>query len=392
MMVSGWQRRALQARVWGNVWRVAYARYGSTPRAARAVRALARVRSTVRDGRPTPRVACAGDRYFMHLYTPGWPSPAFDRFIENEFIRLDASASQGVAPLRLQCVVMGVTRQCPLRCEHCCEWDVLNQPDVLSVESRLEIVRRFQSLGATQIQFSGGEPLTRADDIAHIMSQAHPGTDFWLLTSGVGLTAARAGGLKRAGLTGVSISLDHWDADAHNRFRGSDRAFAWARRAAVCAREAGLAVAFSICTTRQTATRENLVRYVRDTARLGASFVQILEPRAIGHFAGQDVALRPAQQQMLEAFFNEFNFRRRHRHMPIIVYQEMANRRIGCAGAGMRYAYVDTAGEMHPCPFCRRESGSALDDNIEQHLAAMVQAGCPSCATHEHGPLVGSLR
>ena len=394
MMVSGWQRRAVQARVWANVWRVAHARYTSPVRAAQAVRALARLRSSVRDGRPTPRIARVGERYFMHMYTPGWPSLAFDRFVENEFMRLDAAESPGAAALRLQCVIMGITRQCPLRCEHCCEWDVLNQPDVLSVESRLEIVKRFQSLGATQIQFSGGEPLTRADDIIHIMTNAQPGTDFWLLTSGVGLTGARARELRRAKLAGVSVSLDHWDADVHNRFRGSDHAFAWAQRAALSAREAGLVVAFSICPTRQTATRDNLIRYTRNAARLGASFIQIVEPRAVGHFAGQDVELQPAQQQMLEQFFNEFNFSRRHRRMPVIVYQEMANRRLGCAGAGMRYAYVDTAGELHPCPFCRRESGSALDDNLEQHLTAMAQAGCPSCATpsHEHAPGVVSAR
>jgi MoaA/NifB/PqqE/SkfB family radical SAM enzyme len=383
MIVSGWERRAVQARVLADVGRLALRRYRDPVRAAGAVRSLARLRSTVREGRPTPRIARVGGRWFSHLHAPGWPSATFEKFIDNEFARMDDARGgngNGLAPHppRLQCVIVAVTRQCPLRCEHCCEWDVLNQDDALSMDAQAEIVERFQALGVTQIQFSGGEPLTRADDIARVVAGARPGTDFWILTAGVGLTAARARQLRAAGLTGVCVSLDHWDADEHNRFRGFGRAFEWVGRAAASAREAGLVLSVTLCPTRGFVSDANLARYLATASRLGADFIQILEPRPIGHFAGQDVALRPDEQAVLERFFVEVNFSRAHRRMPIVVYPGLANRRVGCVGAGTRYAYVDTDGEMHPCPFCRRPSGSVLGRDFQRDLVALGASGCPA--------------
>ncbi len=377
MMISGVQQRIIQTRVVADIGRLAWRRYRHPARAAGAVRALARLRTTVREGRPTPRLVRVGGRYFTHLYAPGWPSATFERFIDNEFARIDRAPA---GPVRLQSVIVAITRQCPLRCEHCCEWDVLNQDDVLSTEELSSMVERFQERGVTQIQFSGGEPLTRADGIAHVVANARPGTDFWILTSGVGLTPARARDLRAAGVTGVCLSLDHWNAEDHNRFRGSDHAFAWVERAAAAAHAAELVVSVTLCPTRSFVTRENLMRYAQTASRLGAAFIQVLEPRPVGHFAGKDVALRAHERATLERFFVDVNFSRVNRSMPIVVYPDMAKRRVGCVGAALRYAYVDTDGQIHPCPFCRRPSGSALGPDLDDRLAALARAGCPDCA------------
>jgi MoaA/NifB/PqqE/SkfB family radical SAM enzyme len=379
-------KRAVQARVGVDIARLAFRRYGDPVRATRCLHRLARLRTTVRGGRPTPKIVKVGRRYFTHLYAPGWPSATFEAYIDNEFTRLDdgrplpdtVSVPPPASRVLLQSVILAVTKQCPLRCEHCFEWDVLNREDVLSTEALSSIVERFQALGVTQVQFSGGEPLTRADDIARIVAGARPGTDFWILTSGVGLTPQRARHLRRAGLTGVCVSLDHWNADRHNAFRGSDRAFEWVERAARAARGAELALCLTLCPTRDFVGSENLARYAETASRLGAGFIQILEPRPVGHFAGRDVALRPSEQVTLDRFFEEFNFSKRHRSMPIVVYPEMAKRRLGCLGSASRYAYVDTDGQVHPCPFCRRPSGSALDANIAAHLTGLRHAGCPA--------------
>lgn len=384
MIVSGLHNRAVQAALRADVVRIALRRYRDPLRAARAVGSLARLRASVREGRPTPRVARVGGRYFTHLHAPGWPSAAFDHFIDNEFARLDDERAHGDAPdpavaprVRLQCVIMAVTRQCPLRCEHCCEWDVLNHDDALPAGVLAGIVERFQARGVTQIHFSGGEPLTRTDMIADIVAHARSGTDFWVLTSGVGLTPASARSLRKAGVTGVCVSLDHWDAQAHNRFRGSRHAWAAVERAAAAAHDAGLVLCLTLCPTGDMTEDDNLDRYAQTAARLGASFIQILEPRPVGHFEGRDVALSAAQRGALERFFTGTNFARGNRRMPIVVYPDLASRHVGCVGAGRRYAYVDTAGELHACPFCRGASGSALDGDLDRMLAAMARAGCP---------------
>jgi hypothetical protein len=52
----------------------------------------------------------------------------------------------------------------------------------------------------------------------------------------------------------------------------------------------------------------------------GVSFVQLLEPRAVGHYAGKDVFVSAEQLQLLEDFFIEYNFNRTHTQYPLIVY------------------------------------------------------------------------
>jgi MoaA/NifB/PqqE/SkfB family radical SAM enzyme len=354
---------------------------------ARAARAILRLTTTMRQWTTTKpgrrrvwtshKCVQASGRYFWDLYAPGFPSAAFDRSIERE---LDAVDPLGT-PTGLQTAIVAITRRCSLACEHCFEGDALNHPDVLSTEDVLEIVRRVKQRGAAQMFFSGGEPLQRFGDLVTFTAAASPGTDVWVLTSGRGLTAGRARRLREAGLTGVAISLDHWDAAAHDRFRGTPGAFDGVRRAAADARAAGLVVALSLCPTRSFVTAANLDRY-GDTARaIGAAFIQILEPRSVGRYADRDVALDPAQQRLLEAFCDRLNAGDRTGALPGVRYLDWSRRSFGCGG-GDRYVYIDTGGEMHPCPFCRAPGVRALDHDIDTALSRLKAAGCLAGGAH----------
>jgi MoaA/NifB/PqqE/SkfB family radical SAM enzyme len=48
---------------------------------------------------------------------------------------------------------------------------------------------------------------------------------FIVLSSGFNFTRENARSLKQAGLTGVVISLDHFDPEKHNAFRGFNNSF-----------------------------------------------------------------------------------------------------------------------------------------------------------------------
>ena len=78
--------------------------------------------------------------------------------------------------------------------------DFARQEDELSTEDWLRVLRQGREMGAVQLGLSGGEPLVR-DDLEVIVAEARSlGYYTNLLTSGVGLTAARAASLKAAGL------------------------------------------------------------------------------------------------------------------------------------------------------------------------------------------------
>jgi MoaA/NifB/PqqE/SkfB family radical SAM enzyme len=324
------------------------------------------------------KVAYNGGRYYYDLNTPGWPSRAFDDYHLSELNRI-TPFRQGSHYLKI--LLLAITKKCAMQCAHCFEWDALNGKEKLSEEDLLSIVGHFQHNGVGQVQLSGGEPLLRMPAILKLLEKAQPNTEFWVLTSGHRLTAENAQALAQAGLTGISISLDHVHPQLHNQFRGFDTAYAWVEAAAAQARQAGLLVSLSLCATRAFVTEENLLAYMELAHRLGAGFVQILEPRAVGHFAGQDVALTTEQTQLLEDFYLRLNYDPAYRHLPIITYHEYHRRRVGCVGAADRYVYVDTDGQLHACPFCRQPVGSALAQEADGSLQALRQTGCPDPAS-----------
>jgi len=383
-VVSGRRGRILRVQVMLDVLRIAIRAFPNPWRAVRALHRLSRLLADMRSGRPTCRYMEASGRYFSHLHAPGWPSAAFDRHIRFELEAVDGADGRGgrdaLPPerptVRLQSLIFAVTKSCSLRCKHCCEWGEINRTETLSAADITTVVTRFQELGVTQIHFSGGEPLHRLDDILATVRDAPPGIDFWMFTSGMGLNRECARKLKDGGITGVNISIDHWNPDLHDAFRGKEGAFEWALRAADAAREAGLALCLTLCPTHEFISPDNLRRYADLATDLGAGFIQILEPRLVGRFTDGDVTLSGEEQGLLDRFFLEMNNDPSNAHKPMVIYPAFDQRRIGCVGAGWRYLYIDTDAQIHPCPFCRGAVGSALDPNFEQHILALRRGGC----------------
>ena len=371
-MIHGPRKRVVKTLLWARIAWLAVRAYHNPMRARRVLRRMIAERGKAQRW-VTQKYAYVSGRYFWNLYAPGWPSPAFDRYIERELDRVEPF--RGAAP-GLQTVVLAITKRCALRCEHCCVWAVLNDRESLSPNDLAAIVARVRSRGTAQLFLSGGEPLRRFEDLMTVAAAAAAEADVWILTSGHGLTAERAVRLRRAGLTGVALSLDHWDPAAHDRFRGLAGAFEWVERGAAHARAAGLLVALSLCPTREFVSEENLERYAGVAARLGASFIQLLEPKAIGHYAGRDVALTPTQQRTLESFADRLNADPSCRDLPGVSYPDYATRAVGCRGAGDRHLYIDTDGSLHPCPFCRASAGHALDGDFNTSVADLQMAGC----------------
>jgi hypothetical protein len=70
------------------------------------------------------------------------------------------------------------------------------------------------------------------------------------------------------------------------------------------------------------------------------------------------------------------NYGRMYRKYPILCYHGYYQRRTGCFAAANRTLYVDTAGDMHACPYCRNKSGSALAGGLDGAIEQLATAGC----------------
>jgi len=251
-------------------------------------------------GNVIKKMVKANGKYYMGPYVPGWNGKAFKSFIlseMNKFSQLDKTVN------RFNNVFLAITKKCILQCEHCFEWDVLNKKDVLTIQKIKEMVAVLQKKGVNQIYFTGGEPMLKLDTMLDVIKSYKDNTDFWILTSGYNFSLKNAEKLKKAGLNGVIISLDHFNPAEHNKFRGNDNAFKWVMEAINSALENNIIVTLSICVTRSFATAENLLTYMNLAKKLKVSFVQFLEPKAVGHYIGKDVSLLPNMNPFWKALF-----------------------------------------------------------------------------------------
>jgi len=190
------------------------------------------------------------------------------------------------------------------------------------------------------------------------------------------LTIEKARRLKQARLTGVSVSIDHYQKEEHNRFRRNEKSYDQALLAVANAQQAGMLTALSICVTRNTCSEDSLQKYLEFAHSLQVPIVQLIEPRATGNYAGKDVVLSVEQQKVLDDFYVSRNSLKEFAHLPLVQHTGYQQRRKGCAGSGNRYIYIDTDGNVNACPFCENKKSHFLSGNPKEDILALRNEGC----------------
>ncbi len=342
----------------------------------RGLKALAGVRAKRQSFQGLPKIrkyVKSGKRYFFSDNIPGFPSLAFSNFARSEVIR--ASGSNGIQ-IPFSTVFFSITAKCHLRCPHCYEWENLSPDEYLSYDDLLVILNKLKEYGTCHFSLSGGEPLERLDDLLLLVALACREADVWINTSGYGLTREVAHSLKKAGLTGAEISLDHWNEEEHNNFRRHPESFFWVGEAVKNCNQEGILTTLSLCATGKFVSSYNLDKYMELAKSWGIAVIRILEPRETGRYKGKDLILRPEQTALLEQYYLAASSPGKPRDYPVITYPAYHSRKTGCAGGGQRYIYIDPKGDIHACPFCRRPAGNALTDRIEDAVAVLKARGC----------------
>ena len=120
-----------------------------------------------------------------------------------------------------------VTYRCNFRCRFCNYWrDPLGSADEASVDDFARGARKLASFGSMLVSLAGGEPFIRRDlpDVARAIGEYHL---VFVTTNGWFITPDVARDIMRAGVWGVSVSIDYASPDRHDRRRG--KVGAWKR-------------------------------------------------------------------------------------------------------------------------------------------------------------------
>src|SRR5689334_7608709 len=220
-------------------------------------------------GRPGQRVQKINGKYYFHLYAPAWPSAARRQMIRKECLHL---AYPFKYPDNKTFMFLAITSKCPLKCEHCFEWDNLNKKEIFSRGELEQVIDIYQQQGILQIYFSGGEPMVRFRDLLQLINYAKDKSECFVLTSGFNLTEENAKSLKQNGCTGVEISIDHYIPELHNAFRHNPTIFKQAVDAVHASLKARMVTSLSVCITREFIEGNHLMPYLDFAKSLGVHY------------------------------------------------------------------------------------------------------------------------
>lgn len=115
-----------------------------------------------------------------------------------------------------------LTYRCPLQCPYCSNpIDIAKYKEELSTDDWIRVMREARKMGATQLGFSGGEPLVRKDLEELIAEARQLGYYTNLITSGVGMDEERIKEFKKAGLDHIQVSFQASTEELNNYIGGT---------------------------------------------------------------------------------------------------------------------------------------------------------------------------
>jgi pyrroloquinoline quinone biosynthesis protein E len=119
-------------------------------------------------------------------------------------------------------LIAELTHRCPLHCVYCSNpLELGHRAGELSTEVWSRVFREAAEAGVLQVDFTGGEPLARADIVDLVRAARATGLYVSLITSGLPLDEARLDELVQAGLDHIQLSFQGAAEEPANEISGT---------------------------------------------------------------------------------------------------------------------------------------------------------------------------
>lgn len=263
-----------------------------------------------------------------------------------------------------------LTYRCPLHCVFCSNPVELEKVGrELSTEQWKSVLQQARELGAVQLGFSGGEPLDRRD-LEELVAYAH-GLGFYtnLITSGVGLTPARAKALRQAGLDHVQLSLQDSTAEL-NDFLSHTRTFELKRQVAKLIKEHGWPMVMNVVLHRQNLP--HIDKIIEMALELQAQYLELANTQYYGWAWLNRQLLMPTHEQLKQAELIVQQYRERIGDQCQLIYvvpDYFEQRPKACMnGWGNVFLAVAPDGVAMPCHAARQLPGLTLPSVLDQSI------------------------
>ncbi|MBL6749949.1 MAG: pyrroloquinoline quinone biosynthesis protein PqqE [Nevskia sp.] len=249
-------------------------------------------------------------------------------------------------------VLLEVTHRCPLQCPYCSNPLALERASAeLETADWQRVIDQAAALGALQVHFSGGEPMSRKDLVPLVRHATQRQLYTNLITSAVLLDEVRLGELKDAGLEHVQISFQDTQAQGADHIAGLAGAHQRKLEAARLVKAAGLALTLNFVIHRHNA--ERAAAMVALGAALGAGRIEMAHTQYYGWGLRNRDALLPSRAQLDAVTAVVEAARTEHQGRLVIDYvvpDYYAHRPKACmSGWGRRFMNISPSGRALPC-------------------------------------------
>ena len=188
-----------------------------------------------------------------------------------------------------------LTYKCPLQCPYCSNpLDYAKRSDEISTDDWKRVLSEARKMGAVQLGFSGGEPLTRQDLPELVKHARELGYYSNLITSGYGLTEEKIIQLKEAGLDHIQVSIQASTADLNDHLAGT-KSFEHKQEVARLVKKHGYPMVLCVVIHRENI--HQMPEILAMAEELGADYLELANTQYYGWAHANRDLLLPTQEQ-----------------------------------------------------------------------------------------------
>lgn len=248
-------------------------------------------------------------------------------------------------------LIAELTHRCPLHCVYCSNpLQLKARAAELSTAQWNEVFRQAGALGVMQADFTGGEPLARADLVELAAGARQAGLYVNLITSGIGLNEDRLKALVAAGVDHIQLSFQDVNEATADEIAGA-RAHAHKLTLAQRIRRHNVAFTMNVVVHRQNL--ERLPQVIALAEELEADKLEIANVQYYGWALQNRTALLPSERQLEQSLATVKAAQERLKgrmRIDFVVPDYYGKYPKPCMGGwGRKLMLVNPAGEAMPC-------------------------------------------
>ncbi len=272
-----------------------------------------------------------------------------------------------------------LTYRCPLQCPYCSNpIDIARYKEELSTEDWIRVMREARKMGATQLGFSGGEPLVRKDLEELIAEARQLGYYTNLITSGVGMDEERIKKFKKAGLDHIQVSFQA-STEELNNYIGGTKSFQHKLEMARLVKEYEYPMVLNIVLHRKNIDQ---IDHILDmTVDLNADYVELASTQYYGWSRINVDQLLPTRAQLENAEQVAKHYQEKMKDKMKIIYvipDYFENRPKKCMnGWGNIFLTIAPDGSALPCHAAAQLPGLEIP-NVKNHSVDWIWDESPT--------------